>query len=359
MAEVRSSYADEGTLAHKIAEFRIKEIAFGIDLSAMINPLKLDALFTEEMMGFVDDYATFVVERVKAAPPGALLVQEHRLNYHEFVPEGFGTLDNGIPAPGVLEIIDLKYGKGVPVDAYENEQLMIYALGMLLDYDILFDIEKVKMTIYQPRIDNISTYEMSREDLYIWANQVLKPVAKIAFAGMGELIPGDHCRFCKVAPVCEANAKMNLALAAKEFDLTGIITDEQVVKVLLKADSMEKWIKSVKAHALRMALEGYKWPGMKIVQGRSVRKYGDTDAIVKGLVDAGYSEEKMLTKKLLAMTHLKKIVSKLHFEQYVDPYLIKPPGKPALVPADDKRPEWNSIEAAAADFEDESQDELE
>lgn len=355
--EVESTYADEGTLAHKISEYRIKEVVYGIDLQNHIFTLQQHPLYSEEMMGFIDEYAEFVADRLRKAPTGALLLQEHRVNVNEFVPEGFGTVDVSIPAPGVLEIIDYKHGKGVPVYADENEQLMVYAIGILLDFEILFDIEKVLLTIYQPRISNISKYELTRDDLMIWAKQVLAPTAKKAFAGLGELVPGAHCRFCRVAPVCEANAKMNLELAAKEFDLTGIISDEQISKILKRADMMKKWIKSVEAFALRKAMEGHRWPGMKIVQGRSVRKYpADVDPLIQTLVKEGYEVDKLLTKKLLAMTNLKKIVSTLHFKELVEPQLIKPPGKPALVGAEDARPEWNSADMAALEFDDESEE---
>jgi len=345
-----SPYADEGTLAHKMAEYRIKEIAYKVDLSHFINPLKEHELYDESMYDYITEYANFVVDKVREAPEGAVLLQEYRVDFSEFVPEGFGTLDVGISAPRVLKLVDLKYGKGVPVSAIENKQMMLYGLGLYLDYCILYDIEEIEMTIYQPRIDNISSYTISVHDLLKWAREVVKPTALIAFAGLGDYVAGDHCRFCRIRATCKANVQLNLQLAAKEFDIP-TVTDDQVVKILKRAASIKNWVNAVEAHALKMAISGYKWPGMKVVQGRSTRKYSDQNAIIEKLIENGYSEEKIVTKKLTGISNLSKIVTKLHFNELVEPHVFKPRGAPTLVPDSDKRAEWNSAEAAYIDFE--------
>lgn len=348
--EVESEYADEGTLAHELAVIMIRHKAGWIrDIESATRVVREDSLYTEEMWGFIEEYAQFVVDKVREAPDGVILLQEHRIDLTHYIPEGFGTVDVGIAAPGILEIVDLKYGKGVPVDAYENKQMMVYALGILEEMLLIYPIEVVRMTIYQPRIENISMYEMSTEDLLKWSNEVLRPTALIAFQGQGDLIAGDHCRWCRVRPVCVANAKLNLQLAKKDFEITQM-TDEQISKLLVKADAFKKWITSVEEYALSEAINrNRKWPGLKLVQGKSNRRYTDEKKIIEELVKH-YPEEEIVNKKLLGITDMSKKISKLHFKEAVEPYLVKPPGAPTLVSITDKRPEFNSNVAAAIDF---------
>lgn len=354
--QVESPYADEGTLAHEIGEWLIKEAIWGISVQHEIDKLKDNPFYSDEMYEYCWGYAEFVATRLREAPDGAVLIQEQRLALTEFIPEGFGTTDNAIVAPGYCEIIDLKYGKGVPVDSYENPQLMVYALGVLAEYDLLYDIKNVVMTIYQPRIDNTSTYEITANNLYRWGRETLRPAALLAFQGIGDILPGEHCKFCRVRPVCKEHAKYNLALAAREFE-PAEITDEQLVKILKRAKAIKNWITSVEQYALRRALEGHKWPGLKVVEGRSVRKYSDQQAVIEAISAAGLPEDDFVIKKLPGITELSKKMSKLDFQKIVEPLLIKPKGSPTLADEDDKRPEWNSSAAAYLDFMSPDEDE--
>lgn len=351
-AEQESSYADEGTLAHELAVHLIIYYAYGINVDRELKKIQENELYDASMLDYITEYAKWVVQKVRDAPEGAILLQEQRLNLHEYVPEGFGTSDVDIVGGNMLEVIDLKYGKGVVVDAFENKQMMLYALGVWEEVNLLYNIEYVRMTIYQPRIDNISSYDMAIEDLLKWVREVLIPTAKEAFKGTGEFVPGDHCRFCRARSICKATAQWNLQLAAREFDPASL-TDEQMVKILLRAKSIKNWITSIENYAMTLAIrDGKKWPGMKVVQGRSVRKITDEQAVILALERAGVDVEgeKIVNKKLSGITQLTKILTTLQFQQNVEPHLFKPPGKPTLVSITDKRPEYNRDEAAALDF---------
>lgn len=349
--EVQSDYADEGTLAHKLGEWLIREKIYKIDVSSRIAKLKEDKWYSEEMMSYCEDYAEFVKNLYEQAPPGSIIIQEQKLWLTDYIPEGFGTVDNCIVGGNVLRIVDLKYGKGVPVDAYENEQLMTYGLGALEEYCLLYDIKSIVLTIYQPRIDNYSEYEVTPEHLRRWGNEVLKPAARKAYQGVGELIAGDHCRWCRYKPVCAAYAKLNLQLAQREFDVTKL-TDDQISKILQKGDQITKWVGAVKEYAMREALKGKVWPGMKLVYGRSNRKYTDEKAIAAALEAEGFKSEEVVNKKLIGVTEMSKKLSKLQFERCVEPYIIKPEGRPTLAVDADKRPMIDRAAEAAAEFED-------
>jgi len=344
-----SIFADEGTLAHELSEWLIRHVAFGINIDKKLSEIQENELYNDEMYEYCMEFAIFVVDKVRNGPPGTILLQEQLFDLTEFIPEGFGTTDVNIIAESLLEIVDLKYGKGVPVDAFENKQMMTYALGAYEEFKLIYPIEEVRMTIYQPRIDNISSHVMPIKDLLKWGRTILKPGAIKAYNGEGEFFPGDHCKFCRARATCKALAKRNLQIAARDFD-PATLPDEQIVKILAHADRIKNWLKSVEDYALQAAIEGRKWPGMKVVQGRSVRKITDEQAVFTKLLEAGYKEEDLVKKKLPGITHLQKVVSKLHMKEIVEPLLVKPPGSPTLVPESDKRPEWNSIEAAAADF---------
>lgn len=360
--EVESVYADEGTLAHDIAKhmilYKLKRYSSEGAYKDTMTRFKEDELFNEEMLEYLDEYSSFVVAKYKSDSRN-LIFLEQKLELEEYIPEGFGTVDVMIINPDLLQVIDYKHGKGVPVDAVENSQTKVYSLGALKEFDFFFDkVKTIQMTIYQPRIENISTFEISTQELLLWAEEVLKPTALIAFNGLGEYVPGSHCKFCRAKPTCKAHAVYNLQLAAQEFAVptvvnptpANLITDEQVSKILLRAKRMKEWITSVEEYALREALGGKKWPGLKLVSGRSSRKYGDEKQIMKNLLAAGIEEEKVVNKKLPGIIELSKNISKLDFKKYVEPHIVKPDGSPALVSEKDKRPERNSDTAAALDF---------
>lgn len=353
-----SDAAAEGTLAHALGEAKIRLKAGMIDIEEYTKircEICTFIYYSAEMESLTDDYADYVIEQfnnAKAHTKDAVLLVESKLDLTEYVPEGFGTGDVIIIADSVLDFIDLKYGKGVPVSAVENKQMMLYALGALHAYGFMYDIHTVRMTIYQPRIDNISTYEMSVMDLYEWAEKELKPKAQLAFNGEGKFNPGNACRFCRAKAVCKANADYNLQLAKYDFMDPKLLSDEEITDVLTRSDNFTNWLKAVNDHALLEAANGKKFPGYKLVEGRSNRTYTDADMIFTVLTTDAKIEASKITEpvKLLPITKLEKAISKQLFANYVSPYVVKPQGKPTLVPESDKRPELSSVDSAALDF---------
>ena len=351
--------AEEGTLAHELGclflQKELKLVKKNV-YEKKLKEIQANELYNEEMDDHADAYSTFVMERYAEAlshTKDALIFLEQKLNLTDYVPEGFGTGDTVIIADHTLDIIDLKYGKGVLVKADNNKQMMLYALGALREFDFMYDIKEVRMTIYQPRIDNFSSYIVTVDELTSWAEDVLRPRAAMAFKGEGEFVAGDHCRFCKVAGACKANAAMNLQLAKYEFrDPEYLLSDEEIADILDKQDQFCKWLDAVDAYALDQAVNHSKeWPGYKIVEGKARRKYTDTIAIRETLVKKGFEEDTIAPRTLLGVTLLTKEIGKKTFEAVVDPFIIKPPGKLTLVPVTDKRPAYNSLDAARKDFE--------
>lgn len=355
--DTESDFAEEGTLAHSLAELLIYEkLALADDAWAFdMADVHDSPFYNDEMYDYCDTYASYVVEQFNAAQAitkDAKIFLETKVDLTEYVPEGFGTIDVQIITDGTLTIIDLKYGKGVPVSATENKQLFLYALGCLNEYDFLYDIKKVRTVIYQPRLDNISEYEISVNDLRQWANKELKPKADLAFKGEGEFIPGAHCRFCKAKSVCKALAEENLQLAKYDFADEPTLSDSEIADILNRADQFKNWINAVEEYALKQAIEGKAWPGYKLVEGRSVRKYVNELAIAEKLLEKGFKQEDFISAKLKGITELEKLLGKGTFSLYLSDHIVKPPGKPCLVPASDKRPEYNSLATAIEDFAD-------
>lgn len=370
--EPESPFAEEGTQAHEYSEI-ILERELGTITKAQatrrINKFKREKqYYGPEMEDMVEVYTDFVMERVNAArleTPDALVLIEQRLDFSQWVPEGFGTGDVLIVRDGVLEIIDLKYGKGVAVDAYENPQMKLYALGAITAHDVLYDIQEVQMTIVQPRLDSISTFEMSADDLYKWADEVVKPKAEMADNGDGDYVPGEHCRFCKIKSTCRARADEALETAKAEFADDGSIevntpepatlSDVELAEILFVVDDIEKWCKDIKAYALEQALNGTSYEGFKLVEGRSNRVITNEAQAIKLLLEKGGVNEDDLyaPRKLETITNLETKVGKKAFAEILESVVIKPPGKPVLVTEDDKRPAIQSAESAANDFDDE------
>jgi len=361
-----STAAAEGTLAHFYGELMISE-RLGLPADVLpavrtkqykneVAKVKADKLYLPEMDGYCEDYALFVIERYSEAQShtrDALIFLEQKLDLTGWIPEGFGTSDVVIIADGVMEIVDLKYGKGVNVSAEENKQMMLYALGAVEKFGFLYDIRTVRMTIYQPRIDNYSSADIEVYDLLQWAEGELKTKAALAHKGEGEYLPGKHCQFCKAKAVCKALADYNMELARHEFKKPDLMGDEDVVEVLERAAMFKNWIGAVETHALEEAVKnGKKWPGYKVVEGRSNRKYTNEETVLKVLVENAHWDEAKIVepKALLPITKLEKVIGKADMQTWVADYLIKPTGKPALVPVTDKRPEMNTAEAAMADF---------
>lgn len=353
-ADKKSEYASEGTLAHKLGELLISEKFTGKKYPEFWKEIQASEYYSENMLQYCDDYATFVLEQLSAAQArtkDAAFYLERKLDLTEYIPEGYGTGDAVIIADSVMDLTDLKYGKGVPVSCTNNRQMMLYALGALKEFEALYDIQTVRLTIYQPRIDNISSWEISVEDLLEWGEFELKPLAEMAFKGEGPFRAGKHCQFCKAKPTCKAAADFNLQLAEYDFKPQTLLTEDEIADILNKAAMFTNWIESVQEYALDQAVNnGKKWPGYKVVEGRSNRKYVDETLVANRLLKAGFAEEIIYTKKVSGITALEKEIGKKDFASLLEGLLIKAPGKPCLVQLADKRPEYNSTEAAQTDF---------
>lgn len=343
-----SEYAAEGTLAHSMAELIIRYNNGEITkktFSTRMNKIRKDELYSKEMEDYIVEYTQTVWEifnEVKAECPDAQLLPEQRLDFSEYVPDGFGTGDVVIIADDMVQVIDLKYGKGVGVSAVGNPQLRLYGIGAYLEHSMLYDIQRVKETIIQPRLENVSTEELTVEELMEWADTEVRPKAELAIAGEGEFVPGDHCRFCKAKAVCRARADENLALMKMDFRDPDILEEWEIGEVLQRAEELNDWAKDVKDYAFDQALNhGVKFEGWKLVEGRSNRKYLDEDKVKEALIEAGYSQDKITETKILGITAMEKEIGKKSFGEILSELVVKPEGKPVLVPETDKRPELN------------------
>lgn len=337
MEDTVSNFASEGTDAHSLCEYKLNK-ALGVNSD---EPPKLD-WYSQEMEECATGYASYVleiIEGIKAEGKEPLVLVEQRLDYSKYVEDGFGTGDAVIVADGIINIVDYKHGRGILVNAENNSQMMIYALGALELFDFIFDIEIVRMTIYQPRLGNVSTFEMSKEDLLKWADEVLVPASKLAFKGEGEFHCGEWCTFCKAKSTCRERAKFNTKLAQLEFKEPPVLTDEEVIEVLLKVDGLVSWANDVKDFAYQEALKGKKWSGFKLVEGRSTRKLSNEDEVASLVEKAGFNPYE---RKIVGISELQKRMGKSKFIEIVEPFVIKPAGKPTLVLDSDKRPEYNS-----------------
>lgn len=353
-----SIYAKEGTFMHELAELHLKLFLDDItksEFNKRLKAMKQNDFYTDEIEKAVEIYVDAVIEKIneaRAISPDPLILIEERLDYSPWVKEGFGTGDVLIIADGIIEVIDLKGGKGVAVSAIGNPQMRLYALGAINGFGMLYDTQKVRMTIIQPRLDNISSDEMEVEELIHWGEKIVKPKADEAWKGEGEFKVGEHCRFCKVKAICRARADENIKLACMDFKLPALLADEEILEVLNQIDELKKWASDVEAYAFNQAVnEGKEWPGFKLVEGRSSRRYSNEDKVAKALLAAGFEEENIYSKSLLSLTKLEKKLGKKVFEETIGDLIIKPPGKLQLVPGEDKRPAIRS--SAEIDFKEE------
>ena len=338
-----SDYAAEGTDAHELCEYKLRK-ALGMEAQ---DPTENLTWFNEEMSDCANGYAAYVLEQVEAAKQSCadpVVLIEQRVDFSRWVESGYGTADCIIISDGTLQIIDYKHGLGVLVSAEENPQMQCYALGALELFDDIYDIDSVRMTIYQPRRDNVSTYEISKDELYRWADEVLKPTADLAFAGDGNFLCGEWCGFCKAKHDCRARADANTELARYDFKLPPLLTDEEVEEILTRVDDLVAWATDIKEYALQQAISGKEWNGWKLVEGRSNRRYVNDTVVADVVEHAGYDPYE---RKVLGVTAMQKLLGKSRFDELLSPYIEKPQGKPALVPESDKRP---AMSTAAADF---------
>lgn len=361
LPESTSVFAEEGSLAHELAEAYLRKALGKIkasEFNKLLKPIYAHKLYSKDMDDYVGIYVDEVIRRLNEAraecSEDAEVFVEQRLDFSKWVPEGFGTGDAIIIAGGIIEVVDLKYGKGVPVSAEDNPQMRLYGLGAYDEYDCLYDIQTVRTTIVQPRLDSISTEELSASDLVKWAEDEVKPRADLAFEGKGEFCAGDHCGFCKIKATCRARAEANLALEAYVDRSGPELTSEEIGEILFRADELQKWAKDVQAFALDQAEKhGIRYPGWKLVEGRSNRTYVDKDAVAAALLAAQIEEDTIYEKSLLGITALEKAIGKGKVKELLEEaaLIIKPVGKPTLAPLADKRPELNSLASAEAAFE--------
>ena len=345
-----SPYAQQGTCAHELCAYLVEK-AIGRDVK---DPTENLDYYDQEMQQCAEGYAAFVLEEYEkakqtCADPDVLI--EQKVDYSKWVEGGTGTADCIILSDGTAEIIDYKHGLGILVSSESEEfggnpQLMCYCLGVLEMFDGIYDIDTIRMAIYQPRRDNCSIYEMSKEALLKWADEVLAPTALLAMEGKGEFKAGDHCQFCKVKATCRKRAEYNLELARYDFEMPDTLEDHEIDAILMKADQLTSWASDVKEYALDQALHGKDYGHFKVVEGRSNRKYSDEDQVAKAVTEAGYDPYDKSVKGITAMT---KLLGKKKFDELLGSLTFKPPGKPTLVPKSDKRPAMKST--AQSDFE--------
>jgi Protein of unknown function (DUF2800). len=338
-----SDYAAEGTEAHALGEYKLKT-ALGIKAK---DPTSALTRFSEEVDECANGYAAYILELVETAKQTCadpVVLIEQKLDFSKYVQEGFGTGDCVIIADGTLHIVDYKHGQGVLVEAIDNPQMKLYALGALELFDGIYDINEVSMTIYQPRRDNISTHTVFKESLYQWAEEVLKPTAEIAYAGKGEYNCGEWCQFCKAKYECRKRAERNMELAKLEFSRPPLLEDDEIESILGKIDDLISWASDIKDYALQAALGGKPWQNWKVVEGKSNRKYVNEDAVAKAVTTAGYDPYE---HKVMGITAMEKTLGKAKFAELLGGLVEKPQGKPTLVPEGDKRP---AINTAKNDF---------
>ena len=346
-SDSHSDAAAEGTAAHELAEHKLRQ---HLDMATTRPSSEWDS---EEMDDYTDQYADHVMaelERARNVDPAAFLAIEERLDFSHIVPDGFGTGDALIVADDTLTVIDLKYGKGVEVSAVENPQMRLYALGALATYGAIYDVQTIRTVIFQPRLGNISTEEITVDELVAWAEDVVRPAAEKAAAGEGELRAGEWCRFCRHAAQCPALAAEMFAPvptsaehvpAAPDPDT---LTDTQIATIVAHAGELKKWLTKVESFALEQATAGRAYPGLKLVEGRSVRKYTDEGDVASAVQAAG--EDPYKPREVLGITAMTKLLGKQRFEELLGGFVHKPEGKPTLVPVADKRP---ALELATAE----------
>lgn len=342
-----SAYAAEGTLAHEFAELIIrhtilKELSQA-DFEARYYELLENDLYTEDMLDYVYQYVDYVKDELAASSvdtKDAILIIEEKVDLRQWIPESFGSCDAIIIADGTMKVMDLKYGKGVPVSAIGNKQLMLYALGAYDKYSIMYDIVNVDLHIVQPRINNINSWSVDAEGLLKWAENTVIPAAKLAFNGQGQLKVGDWCKFCKVKARCRELYKANIELAKYDFaSPQDLLTDEEIADIIDKVPRLVEWANSVLTYATEEAIENGKvWPGHKLVAGRSTRKFTNEIDVANTLIKEGFERDAIFDTKLKSLTALERVTGKKAFEALLGSYVVKSEGKPTLVPLSDKRP---------------------
>lgn len=330
-----SEVANEGTDAHRLSEYKLRKV-----LGEKVRKPKLK-YFDKDMDSYTDDYVNYIVEtieNIKKSTKDPIVLIEQRLDFSNYVPDGFGTGDCIIIADKILHIIDLKYGRGVEVSAEENPQMMLYALGALNIYDALYDIDEVVMNIFQPRKYNISSSKKSVEELKNWADTVLKEKAELAFNGLGVVTYGPWCQFSNCNVVLRARKDYHDKLMRFQLCSPHLLNDAEIEEVLEHIDDLVKWASEIKEYATKITIENDKeWSNYKLVEGRSIRKIKDEERVAEILKENGYNN--IYKTSLLTLTELQKLLGKDKFNELLGDYIVKPEGKPMLVLKSDKRKE--------------------
>lgn len=343
-----SDYMEEGTLAHEIAEFKLRNYFFNEmtkrKYNSELKKFEKREHYNSEMQGYTDAYLDYIKELALQTETKPFVAIEQTIDYSAYAPEGFGTADCLMIEKNVLHIIDFKYGKGVAVSAENNPQMKLYALGALAQFNIIYPITKVKMTIFQPRIDNISEFEMPAGELQMWGNTVVKAQAEKAFKGEGDFVQGEHCRFCKAKGKCRFRNEENMKIY-EEVRNTAILSNDELGVILLKVEGLDSWLKDLRAEALNQILQGKSVEGWKAVEGKSNRKITDIDKAFEILKENGIDEALLYERKPLSLTELEKLVTKKKFNGLVGGYVEKPRGAPTLVKETDKREEYKRSSA--------------
>ena len=336
-----SSAAEEGTAAYEFCEHKLKKAL------RRRSKRPVSDYDSDEMQEYTDSYVDYVLEQLEVAKQTCkdpMVLIEQKVDFSEYVPDGYGTADCIIVSDNTLQIIDFKYGLGVLVDAEQNTQLMCYSIGALNLFDSLYDIKEVTMHIFQPRRENVQNWTIPVDELKAWAENELKPKAQMALNGEGEYHPGEWCQFCKAAVRCRARAEEKLRLARQEFKMPPLLADSEIEEVLTILPDLTKWADGILAYATDAAVNhGKEWNGFKVVEGRSVRKYKDEELVAQAAKDHGYTD--IYRQSLITMTEMQKLMGKKQFDQILGDLIVKPQGKPNLVPVTDKRPAMNVTNA--------------
>lgn len=363
-----SEYAEEGTLAHAIAELKARnyflEPMTKRKFNSEMKKLEKNERYNEEMQSYTDEYLDYLKEIALKSKVKPTVAVEMKVDYGKYAKDGFGTADCVIILENELHIIDFKYGKGVPVSAEENPQLKLYALGTLEKYRIIYPIKAIHLHIVQPRINNISEYILDRTALELWGDTVVKPAADKAYMGIGDFVPGDQCRFCKAKGCCTARATKNLKAIedfkpvdynAKDKKISldkvakGILSTDEIGTILTETADVEAWIKDLKSYALDRILKGESVQGWKAVEGRSNRVITDLDKAFEIIKDYGIDEALLYERKPIGITELEKVLTKKTFNDLIGDYVEKPKGAPTLAPETDKRESYK-LSSAKEDF---------
>ena len=345
-----TKFSEQGTFAHAVAEQALS-VYLGLEVKHL--PQELLHYDSPDLRAHVNTYVSFAVNLIEEARLKDLstaVLLERRVNFSKWVPEGFGTCDLIVVTDGIAYVVDLKFGQGLRVDAQGNSQLRLYGVGTIEMFSHLYDFDQVITIIIQPRLGHISKESLSTKVLLAWAENEVAPKAKLAWAGEGEFVPGDHCRWCRGKAQCPARNESNLAIARHDFAEPASMSDFDIAEVLIKAQQLHAWVRDLEDFAYSQAIAGRKWPGFKLIETRSSRKFTDVTAAAQVLIDAGISNDDIFERNLRSLTGLEAKLGRNKFAQLFGDLVVKTPGKPTLVPVEDKRPEFHPLAAAAADF---------